>query len=185
MDLMLMRIFQRQVQLQCEALLVATHDFNSAMTTDDVEHAWISIQNILTSAANISKALWGSKRRQEDARRPLRESLQVDDSSVFLHVAMRDHFEHYDERLDYWWERSTNHNYLDMSIMPPTAVQGLAESDMFRVYDPTTGDLVFWGERFNIAALAQEAARILPIVKAEANRPHWEPPPPTTEAPHL
>ena len=176
METMLLRIFQRQVQLQCEALLVAVHDFNSAMTTDDMEHAWISIQNILSAAANISKALWGSKRRREADRKPLRDSLGVDDTSPFVHVAMRDHFEHYDERLDYWWETSASHNYLDMSVMPPSAVQGVSETDMFRVFDPTTGDLVFWGERFNIGALAEEAARILPIVKAEARKPPWDPP---------
>ena len=104
MDLHLLRIFQTQVQLQCEALLVAVHDFNSAMVTGDMEHAWIAIGNILGAAANVSKALWGSKKRREADRRSLRDSLQVDDTSPFFHVAMRDHFEHYDERLDYWWE---------------------------------------------------------------------------------
>jgi hypothetical protein len=59
MALMLLRIFQRQVELQCRAVLIASHDFNAAMLTNDLTHAWIAVQNLLTAAANISKALWG------------------------------------------------------------------------------------------------------------------------------
>jgi hypothetical protein len=36
MDLMLLRVHQKQVQLQCQAVLVGSHDFNSAMTTGDM-----------------------------------------------------------------------------------------------------------------------------------------------------
>jgi hypothetical protein len=31
MELMLLRVYQGQVRLQCQAVLVASHDFNSAM----------------------------------------------------------------------------------------------------------------------------------------------------------
>jgi hypothetical protein len=33
---MLLRVHQKQVQLQCQAVLVGSHDFNSAMTTGDM-----------------------------------------------------------------------------------------------------------------------------------------------------
>ena len=182
MDVALLRVFQRQVYLQLQALLVAVHDFNSAMTTNDMNHAWIAIQNILTAAANVSKALWGSKGKRTDKRASLRESLQVDDSSPLRDVVMRNHFEHYDERLDTWWRESEAHNHFDISVMPPSAMEGLADIDMFRVFDPTTGDVVFWGERFNIKAIATEAGRLLPIANAEASKPHWEEPPPSESA---
>ncbi len=44
---------------------------------------------------------------------------------------------------------------------------------MFRFFDPASGDLVFWGQRFNVRALAQEAARVLPIADREAMKP-WD-----------
>jgi hypothetical protein len=181
MDLLLLRVFQRQVQLQCQALLVAGHDFNSAQTTGDMAHTWIAIQNILSAAANISKALWGQGGRLSAEREPLRVSLQVDDTSPLRDVVMRNHFEHYDERLDHWWKTSEAHNHLDMGVLAPGAIQGLADTDMFRVFDPTTAEIVFWGQRFNVGALVQEAARLLPIASAEGNQPHWEPSePPST-----
>jgi hypothetical protein len=146
------------------------------MTTGDSTHAWIAIQNMLTAAANASKALWGQGGRLSEQREPLRASIRVNDTSPLREVVMRDHFEHYDERLDRWWENSEAHNYLDMSVMPPSMVQGVADGDMFRVFDPSTGDVVFWGQRFRLTALAEEAVRLLPIATAEARKPHWEPP---------
>jgi hypothetical protein len=177
MELPLLRVFQRQIQLQCQAVLVASHEFNSAMTTEDKTRTWMAIQNILTAAANVSKALWGQGGTLADARKPLRDSLQVDDESPLRNVVMRNHFEHFDERLDRWWETSEHRNHLDMSIVPPGAIEGLADIDMFRVFDPTTGDIVFWGQRFNVGEIVQEAGRLLLIVAAEARKPHWEQPP--------
>lgn len=176
MDLMLLRVFQTQIQLQCQAVLVASQEFDSAMTTGDMIRAWIAIQNILGAAANISKALWGQGGRFAEQREPLRASLQVDDTSPLRDVAMRNHFEHYDERLDKWWNTSESRNHLDMSVLPPGAVQGLADIDMFRVFDPSTADIVFWGQRFNVNDIVREAAKLLPIATAEASKPHWEPP---------
>ena len=59
--------------------------------------------------------------------------------------------------------------------MPPGAVVGMAETDMFRVFDPTTTDLVFWGDRYNVREIVAEAERLLPLATAEAARPHWNP----------
>ncbi len=89
---------------------------------------------------------------------------------------MRNHFEHYDERLDKWWKSSETRNHFDMSVIPPGAVQGLADIDMFRVFDPSTADIVFWGQRFNVNEIVREAAKLLPIASAEASKPHWEDP---------
>lgn len=176
MELMLLRMFQHQIQFQCQAILVGSHDSNSAMTTGDMTRLWIAIQNMLNVAANVSKTLWGQGGKLAEQREPLRASLQVDDTSPLRDVVMRNHFEHYDERLNHWWEDSDAHNYLDMSVMPAGAVQGMADGDMFRMFDPPTGDIVFWGQRFNVTALANEASRLLPIASAEARKPHWEPP---------
>jgi hypothetical protein len=126
MELMLLRVYQGQVRRQCQAVLVASHDFNSAMTTDDIARAWIAIQNILTAAANISKALWGQGGKFAKEREPLRSSLQVDDTSPLRNVVMRNHFEHHDERLDRWWDTSESHNYLDMSILPRRRSSGIS-----------------------------------------------------------
>jgi hypothetical protein len=82
----------------------------------------------VVGAGNVFKALWGdgrSRRKVAPRRQPLRDSLNTDDSSPLYDVALRNHFEHYDERLDVWWEESPTHNRLDRTIGSPAAVSGL------------------------------------------------------------
>jgi len=176
MDVMLLRLFQRQILLQTQAILMAAHDLEKALLVSDGIGMWVAVQNLLTAAANISKACWGQQERFADDREPLRLSLGIPDDSPLRRVVMRNRFEHFDEYLDKWWKGSTNHNYLDMSVMPPGAVQGLEEKEMFRVFDPTTSDLVFWGMRFNLRELIAAVQALHPVVSAEAGKPHWEPP---------
>jgi len=57
MELMLVRVFQNQVALQCEAIIIAAQDLDRALMVDATSWAWVAIQNLLTAGANISKAL--------------------------------------------------------------------------------------------------------------------------------
>jgi hypothetical protein len=172
-----LRIFQAQVELQCRTVIFAAQDVERALRLPDAALTWSAIQNLLTAAANISKALWGQGGKLAVEREPLRASLGIADTSPLREVAMRNHFEHFDERLDRWWDTSANHIYVDMAVGPRgRTVSGPAESDMFRQFDPTTGEVIFWGERFNLQEIVSEAERLLPIVHAEASKPHWEAP---------
>lgn len=171
---MLLRAFQRQVADQCKVVLTGVQMINAGLQSGDQDTLWVGVQVGITGAGNISKALWGQGAKMTEARKPLRQSLAIAENSPLRFVSMRNHFEHYDERLDRWWQDSPNHNMLDRMIGPPSAVVGLDDLDRFRVYDNTTHDLVFWGERFNVQAIATEADRILPIAEAEASKPHWE-----------
>lgn len=87
---------------------------------------------------------------------------------------MRNKFEHYDEKLDEWWTKSKNHMFLDQSVLSPNAVQGFKKNEMFRVLDPATMQLVFWGDTFDLRAVIAEIQRLLPAVVDEAHKPHWE-----------
>jgi hypothetical protein len=187
---MLLRLFQQQVRDQCQVVLVAAQQINAGLMAaqqinagpigpDDQDPLWVGCQNLVTGAGNVSKALWGQKGRAAAARKPLRDSLNVDDTSPFREVSMRNHFEHYDERLDAWWKESENHNHLDRFLGPPTAVAGFNDKEMFRTFDPATLDIVFWGERFNVQAIVTEAERIFATAAIESRKPHWETDPPT------
>ena len=86
---------------------------------------------------------------------------------------MRNHFEHYDERLETWWKDSPNHIHFDKMIGPPNAVVGVDDRDRFRVFDNATHDLVFWGERFNVQNILTAADELQPKAELEASKPHW------------
>lgn len=82
----------------------------------------------LISASNASKLLWGAGNTDEEAealrgaRKPLRESVEVEDSSPLNSRKLRNSFEHFDERLDTWFGKSQNHNYVGRNVGPPNMI---------------------------------------------------------------
>src|SRR5437016_7697390 len=116
MELMLLRLFQTQVALQCSGVLragAALNAFLQGPPQPNQDAFWLAMQNLLTCAANVSKACWGAEKRYVKEREPLRRSLKINSKSPFYNVWLRNRFEHFDEALDRWWNESENHNHLD------------------------------------------------------------------------
>jgi hypothetical protein len=74
---------------------------------------------------------------------------------------LRDHLEHFDERLDHWQKTSINKNIFQDYIGPKGGVVGIDDADMMRQLDPTTGEFLFRGETYNLIHLADGAKDIL------------------------
>ena len=174
MDVMHLRIFQTQVLLQCKFVLLASDTVNTAVTDGDAIGTFSALQALLNAAANISKAFWGSGAQLIDERLALRQSVGVMDDSPLKLVAVRNHFEHIDERIDRWWKDSEAHNHVDLFIGPHATISGIKDSDRFRAYDPNTADVVFWGDEFNVRDLVSAIEQLLPKLQVEASKPHWE-----------
>ena len=173
MDLMLLRIFQRQVADQCRFALGGVHLINAALGEQNKDVLWVGCQQFLVGAANVSKALWGQRSKFETQRAPLRDSLSVSAESPLKNMTFRNHFEHYDERIDRWWAESVSHNILDQMIGSPSAVQGFESQESFRIYDPGSHTIYFWGEDFAVEPIARELDRVYPLAKSESEKPHW------------
>jgi hypothetical protein len=140
------------------------------ISMEDSICAWSSVQALLTAVANISKALWGQGGKLGQQRKPLRDSLGVADSSPLRPTSMRNNFDHFDDRLDTWWHASARDDYVDLSIGDvASAISGVPEEEMFRSYDPATGDVVFWGKRYNLPLIVDELKRIAPVALRSAN----------------
>ncbi len=174
MDNRLLRLFQRQVETNCEFLLIAAQDFQIAYQEHDSGRFWFSAQNMLVAAANLSKSLWGAGGKKEAERQPLRQSLGVQDNSPLRPRKLRNHLEHFDERLDEWYQEALSSGrfwYLDR-ISAPAGMVAISPPprpiEMFRHFDPQTGQLTFWGDTVSVAELVKEAQTILPIARAEA-----------------
>jgi hypothetical protein len=164
MDPFLVQVFRYQVEFQCKAILKASAEIDAGVAAEpggDAYGVFYGIQNLLVAAANCSKALWGEGGRLSTQRQPLRDALGVTDASPLKDVNMRNNFEHFDERLDRWWTESPNHNIADLNLGTVRMITGLAAMENFRQFDPDSGDLLFWGDRFNINALVGEARAIL------------------------
>lgn len=113
METQLLRIFQNQVADQCRVALHGVGLLESGLRQPSVDTIWVGIQILITGSGNVGKALWGSGRtieRTSTERIRLRESLGIADTSSLREIALRNHFEHFDKRLDKWWNRSSSHN---------------------------------------------------------------------------
>lgn len=134
---------------------------------------WQAIHIALVGAANVSLLLWGSGGKKAESRRPLRESIGVDDNSYLKDLQLRNHFEHFDERLERWWDQSEGRNFGDKNIGPVNIVPSFGNQEWFRSYDPQTGKLSFWREEVNLLAVFEELSRIHATVAPLADLPHW------------
>lgn len=161
MEPQLMRMFLREAWYQCEFAILAKQDIDASNGHNRV---WFSIQSLLVAAANVTKVLWGSSNIQAGKRQPIRDLLGVTDSSPLRPITMRNHFEHFDERIDQWWSDRLEHQafgFLDLNIGPgignwrdpPTKLH-------MRNWEPETGTLWFWGERYNVNDVMAEVQRI-------------------------
>ena len=124
---------------------------------------WQPIQAFMTSAANIAVALWGQNGKRSVERAPLRRALDVDDSSPLHPISSLNNFAHFDERLEHWWESSPTHDFVDLEFDDAGSVShGRLEHEIFRSYDPASGELVFWGQWYNLRSIMTEIERIAP-----------------------
>ena len=167
MDAKLIKVFQYQISFQCECALKNASELDAALRAKNAIAAFYAIQSLLVAAANLSKALWDGRNPAD--RAPLRARLNVLDTSPLHPRDMRNHYEHFDERLDEWYRSSKSHNYVDVSVSSKAAIHGVDEIDMFRTYDPQTGDLSFWGDKFNINQLVEEIRRLYASVTQRIN----------------
>ena len=96
-------------------------------------HAFVS------HVANISKILWAGSSRASVSQR-LREELQISDSSVLRGRKLRNHLEHYEERLEVLAHVDDGVGFNDMVLAKP--VRG-ARVEAHRSYDPKTTTFFF------------------------------------------
>lgn len=138
-----------------------------AVAENDQDFFFASVHSAVNASANIAKALWGSGGEHAAERADLRESLGITADSPLSDVSLRNHLEHFDERLDRWYRSSERHHYVDFVVGPAhQTIVGTPDSDIFRFYDPDTTELVFWGEHYSLSALVQALERLEPIVGA-------------------
>jgi hypothetical protein len=124
-------------------------------TTDHLDEleVWCSIQSILVAAGNISKILWPSRKSSAARGERLRTLLNVDDRNLLSDRKFRNHFEHYDERIEDWFEENRSAVYMDSSIDSFESIWGRNPANLHRAYNPLTQTLAFRGESMDLAAL--------------------------------
>jgi hypothetical protein len=125
----------------------------------DAFEVWGAIQSILIAAANVSKLLWPAQSRSARGA-ALRALLGVDDSNPLSNRRLRNHFEHYDERIEDWMSTAPSATYIDQKIGPAALDPQHLSQLIHRHYDPCTKVLVFRTESVSLAS-ALEALELI------------------------
>ena len=144
-----------------------------------------NIHNFLTHASNVSKILWPAQPKQKQNESDeqyeerikrikkvqraiqLLEELSLPEEHVLKSRKLRDHLEHFDERIDNWAEHSENKNFVQDNIGPENAIVGIDKKDMMRWFNQTNNTFLFRGETFNLQDIASAIDELLPMLVAK------------------
>ena len=136
--------------------------------------------SFLTHASNVSRLFWPAlpTRRNSETHAAyearvssldrvqravcLRRLYQLGDDHPLRNRTLRDHLEHYDERLDDWRKTSIKRNIASETIVPKNAIVGLDDGDVMRWFDPVKNVVRFRGEEFKLQELASAIDALLP-----------------------
>lgn len=122
-----------EIRRNCDFAILAFEDMSkyaNAVNNNELNRFWLSTESFLIAVANISKILWPTPpdpckkcnfRPQPNVamtsrRESLRKLLSVEESSLIRSRKFRNHFEHYDERIEEWATRPGKKLIFDSNI---------------------------------------------------------------------
>ncbi len=166
----------------------AHDDHNSELTTRLHQEIFRTLHSFLTHASNVSRLLWPAppRRQRHETKKDydvrclkifklvrgadLRSALGLPEHGhVLKSRKLRDHLEHFDERLDEWQRTSVRRNFVQDIIAPKGAISGFEESDMMRWFDPQAKAVYFRGQEYDIQQLVDGVSEIHKKVREATN----------------
>ena len=129
-------------------------EFEKAIASNDTDSVFYSLHHFIIHLTNVDKLL--DVRPETDRAHIL--SGHVDIANVDLKPIrrLRNHLEHFDERLDAWIANHDGHAFFDMNIV--TGATGFPEKTFLRAID---GDVFkFYGEAFPLVPILESAKRL-------------------------
>ncbi|MBN8879858.1 MAG: hypothetical protein J0I32_20100 [Sphingobacteriales bacterium] len=150
---------QSKIAQRAAERLQATHD-----NFDHVE-TWCSIQSILVAAGNVSKILWPNGKYKIRGER-LRQLLKVEKDNPLSNRKFRNHFEHYDERIEDWFEKNSNGVYIDLAMNPSLTHPLFPDTNTHRGYNAFNNTLIFRDETLDLNEILTALENILKHCKS-------------------
>lgn len=176
MDDFLAKIYLEQAKQECERCFFSIDKMNAILRNEIKDNFFQYAHDLIHHAAAVSRIFWppGGRNKQSTKRahrrgQALRDMLSLQSGHAVQNRSLRDHYEHFDERLDDWAENSKYRNIVQRLIGPKTSIGGNAieDSDIIDHFDPATNVFGFRGEHYNIQLLATGLNDIYQKVKTK------------------
>lgn len=180
-----LNVYCAQIEDQCRAALASiaiVRQFKEGPW--DLDTIFWNLDHFINRAAMVSKMLWPTPSAKTKIAKwrgeILRDALGVDEQSVLNSRVLRNHLEHFDERIDAWYEGSGFVIYADRNIGPRDMMifPNNPNVSIFRHYSPDAGVYSFHGDEVNVFDMDAELERIAtaarkynPVIKLG---PDWE-----------
>lgn len=142
---------------QSEYALLAYREYEKSMGVGDTKLVFYHLHHFVLHVTNIDKLLFpkGNSFRLEILQ-TTQEKVMVEISAI---RRLRNHLEHFDERLDNYVKIYNGQAFFDCNIV--TGCKGFPEKDFLRAVD---GNIYkFYGENFNLAEIH---SHLTPLIQA-------------------
>lgn len=130
---------------------IAERAFERLNNASDHLEFWSQIQSILISASNVSKILWPVRKNHKSRGEHLRKLLGVANDHLISDRTIRNHFEHYDERIQEWFENTNSSVYRDLELNPFEPNSWSFPQSSNRKYNEVRKTLTFRNESINLS----------------------------------
>ena len=173
MEKHLLRQFQREVERQCQFVMIALQDLEESSANGDGRLFWYSVQNFVVAVGRISRLLWPPDALFPTRGDELRESLGVGEDSPLRALGFVEHFEHFDKRLETWQVTSEHHRFFDSYTEPLDVLAETAPEDRMRGYDTDRNAVLFNGEAFELDAVSEAVEELQRRAEGEMIKPRF------------
>jgi hypothetical protein len=148
------RVYVREALKQLEFAKRSFAEFEEAEALDDVASIFFHLHHFIVHVTNVDKLL---DPKPGSERAILLKGL-IDFSSIdFKPIRrLRNHLEHFDERLDMWVKNFDGQTFFDMNIV--TGTRGFPEKAFLRALDGRI--FKFHGENYELDPLLQTTNRL-------------------------
>jgi hypothetical protein len=164
--------FRREVEFQCEVALHAFDGFERCFEQVDDTFAvrvFVNIHAMMSAAAAISRMLFSTK--NSERARALCEDLGVSEESILLSRGMRNHFEHFDERLDEWLPSTVDGSLIDM-VASTERIDEAGPRHTLRMFNISTLEVTFADETLALRPLAEAIRSLLQACRSRETASH-------------
>lgn len=165
-DLLQMTLLD-EIALQAQIAIRAYERLNAEENKFDEIEIWGGIQSILVSSGNVSKILWPSKNKYKSRGKLLREYLNIPENHILAPRVFRNHFEHFDERVEEVFKKSPRGIYTDRQMNPSlSSLYGFdCEPTCQRGYNTFNHTLIFAGEILDVQDLINALEDLISYMK--------------------
>ncbi|MBN8528826.1 MAG: hypothetical protein J0M36_06290 [Caulobacterales bacterium] len=154
MDDFVVNIFLDEIRKQARYANAAIAELDELLESraGGAQPVFRALDEFLGDAARIRSMIWPVRKNGEARGRILREILKLSDDNPLADVTLRNHLEHFDERLDQWAEESKNRIFVDSNIGTRLNLP-FQKGETLRHYVPDERVYIFRGDEFAIGMI--------------------------------